>query len=256
VDIVPTSPMPYPKSKKTGIESLQNLVGTDDFKPIMSGVYFSQANEMVATNAMLLVKLSNQKMTNKEKEKVWKLMKGEKIELQGKFPNYDAILNIQTDFHTIEYDIDPLLDFFYGVVVKAKSYNSALKKKERKSFFVKIGIGQNFGYYNASYCYEVLLALKSNGSTKVSFAYYITGSVYAVLKVFSNNNHIGLVMPAYFKGSDSDMVLAQSALYLSLSPEIYQQKASIILEYTKAFSNERKAKKTKKVVSKNQKYVR
>lgn len=93
---IPNQKVSIPKSKGT-LENFKGIVGADELRPIMSGVYVSEDGFLVGTDAHKLVKLRTNEFSS-DKGKIIDLAKYIKSKgkildfIDGKYPNYEAVI--------------------------------------------------------------------------------------------------------------------------------------------------------------------
>jgi hypothetical protein len=230
------SPMPYPKPKKSGFESLQKLVSKE--RDSLSGVFMSNDDEMVATNAIALVLLKNQKIDKNEKGKIWAIDKQKnKVQVHATFPNYKMLIDIKTKYPSGFFDMDYLLDFLYGAEVRKVAYK---KEHGEKIFVVPLAYGAKIQMYNTSLLYSVLYALKSNGAKKISLSYYLTQNQFAALRIDSDNGHIGLLMPIFFEEYNYDGEIVTQEYYVLMNEEKQKEKSKEIMSFLEKLTTHEK----------------
>jgi len=93
---IPNQKVSIPKSKGT-LENFKGIVGADELRPIMMGVYVSEDGFLVGTDAHKLVKLRTNEFSS-DKGKIIDLAKYIKSKgkildfIDGKYPNYEAVI--------------------------------------------------------------------------------------------------------------------------------------------------------------------
>jgi hypothetical protein len=130
LQISPIDPS-VPKSKGT-LQDFKNIVGSDDLRPVMQGVFVSDDGYLVGTDAHKLVKYKSNDFS-KDKGKIIDLKiyigtKGDKISfIDEKYPNYEAVIPKNN-----EYKVENLNTYaFYNLCKSA----IALKKLQDSDIF-------------------------------------------------------------------------------------------------------------------------
>lgn len=185
-----------PKSKGT-LENFKEVVGTDELRPVMSGVFVSEdGKELVGTDAHKLVV----QKTNEYSEyagkiidlKVYTQTKGKKITfIDGKYPNYNAVIPRDNPNEVKNFDT-------YALYNAAKSSIAVHKLVEQTLFNLNLklptiyGDGTMIASFNPVIVADVTTFALVNGWNKFTFEY--SAETRAYILNFGEGN-IALIMP-------------------------------------------------------------
>lgn len=226
------TPMPPALLKGKGEDSLYEIVGKDDMRPMMSGIYYDKDGVIVATDATILVVLKNQSFPTSKIGKAFSYSKSKKPEnqLEGIYPKYKMVFpsNDLIATKSNKMPIDLLLDIAYGGVIEGKRIlkEKELSKYEKNNFkfLLPFRIGLFQAFIDSFHLYRLLRALKANGCDKIALNYYMSDSSKKEMKnrvisypilVETDQKHVGLVMPFnYTNDSTDDHIYKSQNFYL------------------------------------------
>jgi hypothetical protein len=193
---IPNVNASVPKSKGT-LENFKEVVGTDELRPVMSGVFVSEdGKELVGTDAHKLVI----QKTNEYSEyagkiidlKVYTQTKGKKITfIDGKYPNYNAVIPKDNPNEIKNFDT-------YALYNAAKSSIAVHKLVEQTLFNINLklptvnGDGTMIASFNPVIVADVTTFALVNGWNKFTFEYSTENRAYILN--FGEGN-IALIMP-------------------------------------------------------------
>jgi hypothetical protein len=184
------SPVNCSKPKSKGIlEDFKNIVGSDDLRPNMQGVYVDDG-KLIATDAHKIVIFENDDF-NDSNEKIIDLKaylgtKGaKKIFIDGKFPNYKQVIPFNYDQKVKNVDLFALYCFFQSCV--------AMKKLQTNYVFsARIKLGEETFGFNPILFQELLTFLLAKGFEEGTIEYSLVNR--AVL-IQCGGENLGLIMP-------------------------------------------------------------
>lgn len=183
-----------PSNTKTKIDSLKNIVGNDDMRPVMNGVFQDAENGMLAaTDAFKLITVSDATITE---SKIVDPKTGQTI--QGRFPNYLAIIP-QNNPIQVDVNVQDLINQTAGI---SRASDFFVGKNEF-AIAVRIKIGDNNFYFNPKLLNDVLTVFANYGAKDVTFklstptrAMVIEyGGVTGLLMPVMGENNQGNVLP-------------------------------------------------------------
>lgn len=181
-----------PKTNKKGVESLSFIVGKNDLRPTLKGVYVD-TNGYVATDAHKMVILK-QETSKEEQGKIINLNKKNKRDLyydkdyiEGKYPDYKSVIPVYKK-KTKPQNIDKVLQNVYS------SYKWISSEYDGEKLIYSNGL-----FLNNLFLYDILRVLKSNGSTTVKFSFQENRA----LLIETDNGNLGLLMPMTVLNEDS-----------------------------------------------------
>jgi len=183
-----------PSNTKTKIDSLKNIVGNDDLRPVMNGVFQDAENGMLAaTDAFKLITVSDATITE---SKIVDPKTGQTI--QGRFPNYLAIIP-QNNPIQVDVNVQDLINQTAGI---SRASDFFVGKNEF-AIAVRIKIGDNNFYFNPKLLNDVLTVFANYGAKDVTFklstptrAMVIEyGGVTGLLMPVMGENNQGNVLP-------------------------------------------------------------
>lgn len=193
---IPSVNASVPKSKGT-LENFKEIVGTDELRPAMSGVFVSEDGaSLVGTDAHKLVVQKSSEYSEYAGKiidlKVYLQTKGKKISfIDGKYPNYKAILPQDSPNEVKNFDTYALYNF-------AKSTIAVHKLVQQTMFNINLKLPSNSseGSINASFnpvlAVDLLAFGLANGWTKFTLEYSEIGRAF-VLNFGDGNT--SLLMP-------------------------------------------------------------
>lgn len=201
-DYLNVRPIPY--KLKSIDEPLKNIVGTDELRPAMMGVYYDpEQKQKVATNAHILVVIKDKSITSKKLidpysgANILKFTDEDtKKETELRYPNYMAVIPINNahKIHLTESQVDQLMDELNGIV-RAKRF---LQGREEQKIIAKITHEDLEIYVNPVFLLTILAALKQYGATEIDLEFSSPNRAIMVIDSRKNGNK-GLVMPVMYK---------------------------------------------------------
>ena len=188
-------PIPLtPLKAKTVEESLKNVVGDEDTKPILQYVYHDVQNKVkVATDAHSLVIIPDK--TIKENKLVSPTgVDNTNLLKEGKFPNWQAVMPNHPAVLNVG-DIQPIMDDLNGL----ERANKFVTGKKGYGIAAQIKHGDNEAYYNPTILKNTLQALQANGVKNFQFEVANRPDKALVVRDADNpeNGAIGLAMPVF-----------------------------------------------------------
>ena len=202
------------------------FLGHDEYRPIMGGINFDE-NGITCTDAHKLITLPypNKEYNGTYNSDLSKKKDSEQITIDGKYPNYEAIIP-KIDTKPFFIDVYKLLQYTQVASKYANKYS--------QTTVYKIDGGNKMGF-NAKFLIEVLNTLLKLGHEKV-YAHFLSPKNALLLsptKEYSiGNDEILLVMPSYlndqsFGASDIDYNRELSVYYDFNDNEIHNADGSI-----------------------------
>jgi hypothetical protein len=182
---------PYDKGLYTIVTP---FLGDDEYRPIMDGINFDK-NGITCTDAHKLITLP---YPNKDYDGVYnadlsKKKDSEQVKIDGKYPNYEAI--IPESKNTIKYEVE---------VYKLLQYtNVALKYAHKYTFAVNFKIYDEVMSFNGKFLIEILTTFLKLGHDKVyaHFVGYTKAFVFSPAKDYIlGNDELLLIMPVMVSG--------------------------------------------------------
>ena len=172
------------------------FLGDDEYRPIMDGINFDK-NGITCTDAHKLITLP---YPNKDYDGVYnadlsKKKDSEQVKIDGKYPNYEAI--IPESKNTVKYLVD---------VYKLLQYtNIALKYSNKTTLAVNYKIYDAIMGFNGKYLIEELNTLLKLGHEKIyaHFIGYTKAFVFSPAKDYElGNDELLLIMPVMVNGEN------------------------------------------------------
>lgn len=194
---------PIPYKPKNIDEPLKNVVGDDELRPAMMGIYYDpEEQQKVATNAHILVVIKDKSIkskklvdpnTGKEISKIKDPFTNK--ESEARYPNYMAVIPKDNAYkiHLTESQVNSLMDKLNGLA-RAKRF---LMKNEDHLIVGKIAYQDIDLYVNPVFLLIVLSALKQYGATDIDLEFSSPNRALMVVDSRKNGNK-GLVMPVMF----------------------------------------------------------
>jgi GNAT superfamily N-acetyltransferase len=164
-------------------------LGKDELRPVMSGINFDE-NGITATNAHVLITLPypNKKYEGIYEPDLSKRKDSEQITIDGKYPNYSAVIPFSDDTKHFLIDVYKLLQYT----------NVAMKYANKITHAIGYKINNEVAGFNGRFMAENLKTLLKLGHEKV-YAHYIAPKKAMVLSPSKDyrvgNDEILLVMP-------------------------------------------------------------
>ena len=182
-----------PSNTKTKIDSLKNIVGNDDLRPVMNGVFQDAENGMLAaTDAFKLITVSDATITE---SKIVDPKTGQTI--QGRFPNYLAIIP-QNNPIQVDVNVQDLINQTAGI---SRASDFFVGKNEF-AIAVRIKIGDNNFYFNPKLLNDVLTVFANYGAKDVTFKL----STPTRAMVIEYGGVTGLLMPVMGENNQGDVL--------------------------------------------------
>ena len=164
-------------------------LGNDKFRPVMSGINFDE-NGITATNAHVLITLPypNKKYEGIYEPDLSKRKDSDQITIDGKYPNYSAVIPFSDNTTHFLIDVYKLLQYT----------NVAMKYANKTTYQIAYKLNNEAVGYNGRFMVENLKTLLKLGHEKV-YAHYIAPNKAMVLSPSKNyrvgNDEILLTMP-------------------------------------------------------------
>ena len=187
---IPNKEVSIPKSKGV-LQDFKDIVGTDDLRQLMTGVYVSEDGFLVGTDAHKLVKYKSDEFSE-EKGKIIDLKKyigtkGKAIDfIDGKYPNYDGVIPQNNEFKFKGLSTYAFYNFAKSTLFLKKITTSVVFTIE---FIIK---GEKY-YINPNLFSELLEFALAKGFN--SFDFEISESKSKALVLRFEEKSIGLIMP-------------------------------------------------------------
>jgi hypothetical protein len=187
---IPNKEVSIPKSKGI-LEDFKDIVGTDDLRQLMTGVYVSEDGFLVGTDAHKLVKYKSDEFSE-YKDKIVDLKKyigtkGKAIDfIDGKYPNYDGVIPQNNEFKFKGLSTYAFYNFAKSTLFLKKLTTSVVFTIE---FIIK---GEKY-YINPNLFFELLEFALAKGFN--SFDFEIDESKSRALVLRFEEKSIGLIMP-------------------------------------------------------------
>jgi len=168
-------------------------LGKDELRPVMSGINFDE-NGITATNAHVLITLPypNKKYEGIYEPDLSKRKDSDQITIDGKYPNYSAVIPFSDDTTHFLIDVYKLLQYT----------NVALKYANKTTYQIAYKINNEAVGFNGRFMVENLKTLLKLGHEKV-YANYIAPNKAMILSPSKDyrvgNDEIILVMPVMLK---------------------------------------------------------
>jgi len=176
------------------IEALRSVVGTDELRPTIMGVYFDGDNgKLVATDAHKLIIVPESSIQGTE-NKLIDPKNGVKIE--GRPPNYYAVIPESSEYN-ITVNLDDLIAQVNGLKKTSNFFNEKYNEKTKSidEIRARIDYGDKLEksiFFNPSVALPLLKAMSAFGVTKVNIGINTPSSAI----MFDGDNGVtGLVMP-------------------------------------------------------------
>jgi len=182
-----------PSNTKTKTDSLKNIVGNDDMRPVMNGVFQDAENGMLAaTDAFKLITVSDATITE---SKIVDPKTGQTI--QGRFPNYLAIIP-QNNPIQVDVNVQDLINQTAGI---SRASDFFVGKNEF-AIAVRLKIGDNIFYFNPKLLNDVLTVFANYGAKDVTFKL----STPTRAMVIEYGGVTGLVMPVIGENNQGNVL--------------------------------------------------
>lgn len=168
-------------------------LGKDELRPVMSGINFDE-NGITATNAHVLITLPypNKKYEGIYEPDLSKRKDSDQITIDGKYPNYSAVIPFSDDTTHFLIDVYKLLQYT----------NVAMKYANKTTYQIAYKLNNEAVGYNGRFMVENLKTLLKLGHEKV-YAHYIAPNKAMVLSPSKDyrvgNDEILLTMPVMLK---------------------------------------------------------
>jgi hypothetical protein len=193
---IPSINPSVPKSKGT-LEDFKEIVGTDDLRPVMGGVFVSEdGKDLVGTDAHKLVIEKNSEFSEYSDKiidlKTYLQTKGKKISLiDGKYPNYKFIIPQFSPNEVSDFDTYALYNF-------AKSTIAVHKLVDQTFFNINLKLPSNGNEQSITTSFNPVIAVDllafalAKGWTKFKLEY--SDAIKTFLLNFGDGN-LGILMP-------------------------------------------------------------
>lgn len=182
---------PIPYKVRPMDEPLKNLVGTDDLRPNMMGIYYdAEHKQKVATDAHVMAIIKDESITE---SKIVDPHTGKKID--ARYPNYMAVIPVENPnkIHLTGAQVDSLLNELNGIA-RAKRF---LNSNEEYKIVARIKKDDLEVYVNPVMLMIVLKALKQYGATGIDIEISTPNRGILIVDSRKNGNR-GLVMPVMY----------------------------------------------------------
>jgi len=182
-----------PSNTKTKTDSLKNIVGNDDLRPVMNGVFQDAENGMlVATDAIKLIAVSDATITE---SKIVDPKTGQIY--QGRFPNYLAIIP-QNNPIQVDVNVQDLINQTAGISRASDFFVG----KNQFAIALRLKIGDNSFYFNPKSLNDVLTVFANYGAKDVTFKL----STPARAMLIEYGGVTGLVMPVIGENNQGNVL--------------------------------------------------
>jgi hypothetical protein len=206
---------------------LKDIVGDDDLRPVMTGVFNDSKNKkLVATNGISLISIKD---TSIKEDAIISPKTGQKID--GKFPNYEAVIPKENPIKQ-RVSVSEIL----GIARAANRASQFFGKKDERGILVSFKIGDDTFLFSAKLMEDVFTVLAKLGKKNVT----IEMSAPNRAAVINDGDITALIMP--IMGNDESAFANVNIITRQkVKAEIEnQQKAE--LAYIQSKVDDRKAK--------------
>lgn len=161
----------------SGKFDLFNYVAKDELRPILNGIYHKD-NKRIATDAMILIVLTNQDYNPEHEGKV---LRKDLSEIEGLFPAWECAIPEKSKMARV-------VRLDYEKIIEVTKREAQLKKenKERESLII--------AFNNIGFDAKLLLKIANFAKYKNEFDLYISDNNHAAC-IYCEDGSIGLIMP-------------------------------------------------------------
>jgi hypothetical protein len=215
VPSIPAKPI-----KKKGIESLSGIVGNNELRPVMGGVFVDE-EKLVATDAHKLVVINDPSMKEFNGKIIGVKGKNKGDEIEGKYPDYERVIP-KNQQKTESINIDDLISTVNGTRLVFRNIETPAKA------LILSFDGEEMGI-NPENMLSVLQTLKANGTKTVKLGYETPNRA---LTIETDNKNFGLVMPVMI-GKTTEVKGKSNLINFSLVKEAKTPKEKVTLPVEK-----------------------
>jgi len=196
-----------PKSKGL-LFDFKNIVGLDDLRPSMMGVFVDEKGFVVGTDAHKLISVKTDELSHHAGQiinlKRYIDSAGKRVEyIDEKYPNYASVIPSENEIIQ-DVDLISLNNYLAGCVAITKNV------KVSGSFNVNLTLGKVAISFNLSILHDVVKFFLTRGFNEVNFEY--SGAARAIVIKSKRDEIWGVVMPVY---SGTDEVCCTKRMTLS-----------------------------------------